>query len=167
RGRGGHAAQGDAARDPRQPRAARAGRPRAPLRPRRPAPADARRGGADVQRHPRADQADREPEPEEAAGARGRPEAARGGIAVDSSLVDEAWQDELAEFLRIPSVSAEAAHADDVRRAGEGVCDFVRAAGGSAELASVGKGFLALGDLRASSGAADAPTVLVYGHFDV
>jgi acetylornithine deacetylase/succinyl-diaminopimelate desuccinylase-like protein len=81
--------------------------------------------------------------------------------------VDEAWQDELAEFLRIPSVSAEAAHADDVRRAGEWVCDFVRAAGGSAELASVGEGFLALGDLRASSGAADAPTVLVYGHFDV
>ena len=81
--------------------------------------------------------------------------------------MDEAWQDELAEFLRIPSVSAEAAHADDVRRAGEWVCDFVRAAGGSAELASVGKGFLALGDLRASSGAADAPTVLVYGHFDV
>jgi acetylornithine deacetylase/succinyl-diaminopimelate desuccinylase-like protein len=81
--------------------------------------------------------------------------------------VDEAWQDELAEFIRIPSVSAEAAHADDVRRAGEWVCDFVRAAGGSAELAPVGEGFLALGELRASSGAADAPTILVYGHFDV
>jgi acetylornithine deacetylase/succinyl-diaminopimelate desuccinylase-like protein len=81
--------------------------------------------------------------------------------------VDEAWQDELAEFIRIPSVSAESAHADDVRRAGEWVCDFVRAAGGSAELAPVGERFLALGELRASSGAADAPTILVYGHFDV
>jgi acetylornithine deacetylase/succinyl-diaminopimelate desuccinylase-like protein len=81
--------------------------------------------------------------------------------------VDEAWRDELAEFIRIPSVSAEAAHADDVRRAGEWVCEFVRAAGGSAELASVGERFLALGELRASSGAADAPTILVYGHFDV
>jgi acetylornithine deacetylase/succinyl-diaminopimelate desuccinylase-like protein len=81
--------------------------------------------------------------------------------------VDEAWQDELAEFIRIPSVSAEAAHADDVRRAGEWVCEFVRAAGGSAELAPVGEGFLALGELPASSGAADAPTILVYGHFDV
>src|ERR671936_2421832 len=81
--------------------------------------------------------------------------------------VELAWQEELAEFIRIPSVSAEAAHADDVRRAGEWVCDFVRSAGGSAELAQVGEGFLALGELRASSGAADAPTVLVYGHFDV
>jgi acetylornithine deacetylase/succinyl-diaminopimelate desuccinylase-like protein len=81
--------------------------------------------------------------------------------------VDEAWQDELAEFIRIPSVSADPAHADDVRRAGEWVCEFVRGAGGSAELAPVGEGFLALGELRASAGAADAPTVLVYGHFDV
>jgi acetylornithine deacetylase/succinyl-diaminopimelate desuccinylase-like protein len=81
--------------------------------------------------------------------------------------VEQVWQDELAEFLRIPSVSAEAAHADDVRRAGEWVCDFVRAAGGTAELAPLGDGYLALGELRASSGAADAPTVLVYGHFDV
>jgi hypothetical protein len=29
------------------------------------------------------------------------------------------WFDELAEFLRIPSVSADAAHQADVRRAGE------------------------------------------------
>jgi acetylornithine deacetylase/succinyl-diaminopimelate desuccinylase-like protein len=81
--------------------------------------------------------------------------------------VDEAWREELGEFIRIPSVSAEAAHADDVRRAGEWVCEFVRAAGGSAELAPVGESFLALGELRASSGSADAPTILVYGHFDV
>jgi acetylornithine deacetylase/succinyl-diaminopimelate desuccinylase-like protein len=81
--------------------------------------------------------------------------------------VDVSWQEELAEFIRIPSVSAEAAHADDVRRAGEWVCDFVRAAGGSAELTPLGEGFLALGEVRASSGAGDAPTVLVYGHFDV
>ena len=81
--------------------------------------------------------------------------------------MDAAWQDELTEFLRIPSVSAESAHADDVRRAGEWVCEFVRAAGGTAELAPLGERFLALGELRASSVAADAPTVLVYGHFDV
>jgi acetylornithine deacetylase/succinyl-diaminopimelate desuccinylase-like protein len=81
--------------------------------------------------------------------------------------VDEAWQNELAEFIRIPSVSAEAAHADDVRRAGEWVCDFVRGGGGTAELTPVGERFLALGELRASSGAADVPTILVYGHFDV
>src|SRR5919204_4736900 len=86
---------------------------------------------------------------------------------VDCAAVDQVWQDELGEFIRIPSVSAEPAHADDVRRAGEWVCDFVRAAGGSAELTPVGEGFLALGELRVSSGAADAPTILVYGHFDV
>ena len=44
----------------------------------------------------------------------------------------EPWFDELAEFLRIPSVSADPAHADDVRRAGEWVCSFVRGAGGNA-----------------------------------
>ena len=81
--------------------------------------------------------------------------------------MDAAWEVELGEFLRIPSLSAEPAHADDVRRAGEWVCDFVRAAGGTAELAPLGEGYLALGELRASSGAKDAPTVLVYGHFDV
>ena len=50
---------------------------RAPLRARRPAPEDAGRGRADVQRHPGAHPADREPEPEEAAGPRGRGQAAR------------------------------------------------------------------------------------------
>jgi acetylornithine deacetylase/succinyl-diaminopimelate desuccinylase-like protein len=81
--------------------------------------------------------------------------------------VDETWQAELGEFLRIPSVSADPAHADEVRSAGEWVCDFVQAAGGTCELAPVGEGYLALGELRASNGAEDAPTVLVYGHFDV
>jgi acetylornithine deacetylase/succinyl-diaminopimelate desuccinylase-like protein len=81
--------------------------------------------------------------------------------------VDQPWHDELAEFLRIPSVSADPAHAEDVRRAGEWVCDFVRAAGGTADLTPFGDGHLALGELRASSDADSAPTVLVYGHFDV
>ena len=44
----------------------------------------------------------------------------------------DAWFDELAEFLRIPSISADPAHAGDVVRAGEWVRDFVRGAGGSA-----------------------------------
>ena len=81
--------------------------------------------------------------------------------------MDDGWRDELAEFLRIPSVSADPTHADDVRAAGEWVCDFVRRAGGTAELASFEEQPLALGELRASTGAESAPTVLVYGHFDV
>lgn len=79
---------------------------------------------------------------------------------------DPAWLDELFEWLRIPSVSADPAHAPEVRQAGEWVCDFIRAAGGSAELVDLGPQPLALGEIRAAR-AADAPTVLLYGHFDV
>jgi acetylornithine deacetylase/succinyl-diaminopimelate desuccinylase-like protein len=81
--------------------------------------------------------------------------------------LDPAWLDELSDWLRIPSVSADAAHDDDVRRAGEWVCEFVRRAGGEAELVETDKHPLAVGEIRASSGAAEAPTVLLYGHFDV
>jgi acetylornithine deacetylase/succinyl-diaminopimelate desuccinylase-like protein len=77
------------------------------------------------------------------------------------------WFDELAELLRIPSVSADPAHAADVRAAGEWVCDFLRAAGGTAELIDWDGQPLAVGELRASGDADHAPTVLCYGHFDV
>ena len=78
----------------------------------------------------------------------------------------EAWFDELAEFLRIPSMSADPAHAADVRAAGEWVCELVRSAGGDCEVIDRHGQPLAIGELRASTGAA-APTVLCYGHFDV
>ncbi|HTO26695.1 MAG TPA: M20/M25/M40 family metallo-hydrolase [Gaiellaceae bacterium] len=81
--------------------------------------------------------------------------------------MDEAWRSELAEFISIPSVSADPAHREDVKRAGEWVCDFIRRIGGTAELTPFGEKELALGEIRASSGADDAPTVLCYGHFDV
>jgi acetylornithine deacetylase/succinyl-diaminopimelate desuccinylase-like protein len=81
--------------------------------------------------------------------------------------IDPAWLEEVSEWLRIPSVSADPAHRDDVRAAGQWLCDFVRAAGGECELFDFGGQPLALGELRASSGAETAPTVLVYGHFDV
>jgi acetylornithine deacetylase/succinyl-diaminopimelate desuccinylase-like protein len=79
----------------------------------------------------------------------------------------EAWFDELAEFLRIPSISADSAHAADVVRAGEWVRDLIRAAGGECEVIDWHGQPLAIGELRASSGAESAPTVLCYGHFDV
>ena len=81
--------------------------------------------------------------------------------------MDEAWRSELAEFISIPSVSADPAHREDVKRAGEWVCDFIRRIGGTAELTPFGEKELALGEIRASSGADGAPTVLCYGHFDV
>jgi acetylornithine deacetylase/succinyl-diaminopimelate desuccinylase-like protein len=81
--------------------------------------------------------------------------------------VDQAWLDDLTEFVRIPSVSADSAHDGDVRKAGEWVCGFVRRAGGEAELRDWHGHPLALGEFRASSGDGDAPTVICYGHFDV
>ena len=82
--------------------------------------------------------------------------------------MDQAWLDELSELIRIPSVSADPAHAGDVRDAAAWVRDFVRKAGGEAELVDRGAPApLVIGEIRASSGAADAPTVLLYGHFDV
>ena len=77
------------------------------------------------------------------------------------------WLEELFEWLRIPSVSADPAHAGDVCQAGDWVCDFVRGAGGEAELVDTATFPLAIGEIRASTSADDAPTVLLYGHFDV
>jgi acetylornithine deacetylase/succinyl-diaminopimelate desuccinylase-like protein len=81
--------------------------------------------------------------------------------------VEQAWFDELAEFIRIPSVSADADRVGDVRDAGEWVCDFVRRAGGQAELRDWQGHPLALGEIPASGGNGSAPTVICYGHFDV
>ncbi len=78
-----------------------------------------------------------------------------------------AWFDELAEFLRIASVSADPARREEVWRAGEWVCEFVRGAGGECELIDWHGQPLALGELRATSDPGGAPTVLCYGHFDV
>lgn len=77
----------------------------------------------------------------------------------------EAFLDELKEWLRIPSISTLSAHKDDVRRAAEWLRDH----------------FLQIGMTRAEVfpttghpivyaewlGAPGAPTVLVYGHYDV
>ncbi|HET9094392.1 MAG TPA: M20/M25/M40 family metallo-hydrolase [Solirubrobacteraceae bacterium] len=77
------------------------------------------------------------------------------------------WYDELAQFLRIPSISADPAHAADVVRAGEWVRDLIRGAGGVADVIDWHGQPLVVGEVRASVGAQTAPTVLCYGHFDV
>jgi acetylornithine deacetylase/succinyl-diaminopimelate desuccinylase-like protein len=82
--------------------------------------------------------------------------------------VNQSWLDELREFIAIPSVSADPAHQDDLRRAAEWVRDFVKTkAGGEAELVPKGGRDLVIGDIPASSNGSGAPTVLIYGHFDV
>jgi acetylornithine deacetylase/succinyl-diaminopimelate desuccinylase-like protein len=77
----------------------------------------------------------------------------------------EPWFDELSELLRIPSVSADPAHAGDVTQAAEWLAGFVRSAGGSAEVVPTDTHPLIVGDLVSGNGS--SPTVLVYGHVDV
>ena len=43
--------------------------------------------------------------------------------------MDDAWRAELAELIAIPSVSADPAHREDVKRAGEWVCELIRRIG--------------------------------------
>jgi acetylornithine deacetylase/succinyl-diaminopimelate desuccinylase-like protein len=77
------------------------------------------------------------------------------------------WMEELDELLRIPSVSADPELVDEVVRAAEWVRNFIRAAGGEAELVATEKHPLVIGEFRASSDGDGAPTVIAYGHFDV
>jgi acetylornithine deacetylase/succinyl-diaminopimelate desuccinylase-like protein len=71
----------------------------------------------------------------------------------------------LAEFLRIPSISALPQHKGDVRRAAEWLADALRDAGVEhVEVAETGGHPLVYGDWLHAEG---APTVVVYGHYDV
>jgi acetylornithine deacetylase/succinyl-diaminopimelate desuccinylase-like protein len=89
-------------------------------------------------------------------------------MSVTLAAMNETWQRELSELISIPSVSADAAHREDVKRAGEWVCDFIRTkCGGTAELTPFGDKELALGEIPASHDPQNAPNVFVYGHFDV
>lgn len=76
----------------------------------------------------------------------------------------EAMQ-ELFDFLRIPSVSARSEHADDCRRAATWLADRLNAAGISAALMEVDGHPVVLGEWNGAG--PDAPTLLVYGHYDV
>ena len=52
-------------------------------------------------------------------------------------------------------------------RAGEWVCEFLRRAGGEAELRDWEGQPLAIGEISASAANGESPTVICYGHFDV
>src|ERR1700729_1573497 len=80
--------------------------------------------------------------------------------------MDSALLDELIDWLRIPSISTGGGDPQAIERAAEWVLERVRAAGGEGELVRIDGGNpLAVGELRAQS--PDAPTVLIYGHYDV
>jgi acetylornithine deacetylase/succinyl-diaminopimelate desuccinylase-like protein len=76
-------------------------------------------------------------------------------------------RDQLAAFIAIPSVSADAGHAADIVTAAEWVASHIRASGGSAELVPWGARPLVIGEVAASKRPESAPTVLCYAHFDV
>lgn len=74
--------------------------------------------------------------------------------------------DELIEWLRIPSVSTGGGDPAALHEAAEWAARKVRAAGGSAELiVADGAPPLVVGELAAAR--EGAPTVLIYGHYDV
>ncbi len=74
---------------------------------------------------------------------------------------DDAYLAELAEFVAVPSISRDASHAT-MRAAAEWLADQLSFAGARV-VASEGHPVV----LGSWSGAAGAPTVLVYGHYDV
>ena len=71
----------------------------------------------------------------------------------------------LKEFLRIPSISTLPEHAPDVRRAAEWLAGVLRDAGiEHVEVSETGGHPVVYGDWLHAEG---APTVIVYGHYDV
>jgi acetylornithine deacetylase/succinyl-diaminopimelate desuccinylase-like protein len=73
-------------------------------------------------------------------------------------------RDELFQFLRIPSVSARSEHNSDTARAADWFADALRAVGLQATVHPTAGHPVVVGEWR---GAPRAPTILVYGHYDV
>ncbi len=86
--------------------------------------------------------------------------------AIDQYLQSHAsrFEDELWEFLRIPSVSADPAHREDMHRAAEWMADQLRRMGFTAETIPTAGHPLVYGESPKLPG---ARTFLVYGHYDV
>ncbi|MGH2754519.1 MAG: M20/M25/M40 family metallo-hydrolase [Actinomycetota bacterium] len=72
---------------------------------------------------------------------------------------------QLAEWLRIPSISSGGGDPADLERAAAWAADRIVEAGGEAEVVRTELNPLMVG--RLSGARADAPTVLIYGHYDV
>lgn len=73
--------------------------------------------------------------------------------------------DELFDFLRIPSVSAKSDHDAETARAADWLADRIRDAGMSAEVLPTDGHPVVIGEWREAG--PDAPTLLIYGHYDV
>ena len=75
------------------------------------------------------------------------------------------FREELEEFLRIPSVSTKSEHRADMTRAAEWLAHRMEKAGLETSIRQTEGLPIVLGEYREAG--PDAPTVLVYGHYDV
>ncbi|HLT21720.1 MAG TPA: M20/M25/M40 family metallo-hydrolase, partial [Thermomicrobiales bacterium] len=78
----------------------------------------------------------------------------------------ERFRRELHELLRIPSLSGDPAHAADIRRAAEWLADHLRGIGAENVAVMETAGHPVVYGEWLGAGP-DAPSVLVYGHYDV
>jgi acetylornithine deacetylase/succinyl-diaminopimelate desuccinylase-like protein len=87
-------------------------------------------------------------------------------ISLEKYIADNRshYEDELCELLRIPSVSADSRHKDDVRRAADWVASQFKSLRFKSEIAATPGHPIVYAE---SPRVAGAPTVLVYGHYDV
>lgn len=76
----------------------------------------------------------------------------------------QGYLEELLEYLRIPSISTEPQHKDDVRRCSEFVVDQLKAGGLDAESIETNGNPLVFAEWNGAEG---KPTILFYGHYDV
>ena len=85
---------------------------------------------------------------------------------LDRYLTDQRqrFEDDLCQLLRIPSVSADRSYAGDIRRAADWVTSHLSQLGLSAELIETAGHPIVYAESPPVPG---APTVLVYGHYDV
>ena len=85
---------------------------------------------------------------------------------VERYLVDHAEQfvDDLKSLLRIKSISADSAYADEMVKGAEHVREQLEAAGLTTEIFPTAGNAIVYGEWL---GAGDAPTALIYGHYDV
>jgi acetylornithine deacetylase/succinyl-diaminopimelate desuccinylase-like protein len=80
----------------------------------------------------------------------------------------ERFQNELIELLRIPSISHDPAYKAEMDKASSWLSDKLRSMGvNNVEILPTAGHSVVYGEWLAARGAASAPTVLVYGHYDV
>ncbi|MBV8116398.1 MAG: M20/M25/M40 family metallo-hydrolase, partial [Candidatus Eremiobacteraeota bacterium] len=76
----------------------------------------------------------------------------------------EQYLDELKRWIAIPSISADPAHRDDVRRCCERLVQRMGEIGLTSRVLETGGNPIAYGEWLAAPG---MPTILIYGHYDV